>query len=75
MSADTTCIDKIFLIHFCNIFKIDKIGAIISNFAVYDVNLTTTIAKIPIFFSNIKTKKLFPSSIPFQGLSSSEDIS
>ena len=51
MSADTMYIDRIIFIYFCNIFKIGKIGAIFSNFAVLRCKLNGHYRKIPdIFF-------------------------
>ena len=61
MSADTILIKKKFL-YFCNIFKIGKIGAIFSNFAVSRCKLNGHCRKIPdIFFSFFVYNNCFPS--------------
>ena len=74
MSADTLLIN--FFIFFCNIFKIGKIGAIFSSFAVLRCKLNGQYRKNPdIFFKYFFYKNCFPNPKPFQGHLSSEDIS
>ena len=59
MSADTILIKKNY---FCNIFKIGKIGAIISNFAVLRCKLNGHYRKNQdIFFKYFFYKNCFPS--------------
>ena len=60
MSADTILI-RYFFFYFCNIFKIGKIGAITSNFAVLRCKLNGRYRKNPdIFFQIFFLQKLFP---------------
>ena len=61
MSAGTILI-KYFFCYFCNIFKISKIRAIFSNFAVIRCKFNGHCRKIPDIFFNFFYKNCVPSS-------------